>query len=342
MEDGPPPHTIQAFNTEEEARRGREYSLTGPETYRTSFSGADFQITAVLPWEWDYQQQQSSELAGLKASRPQLLKALLATNDEVANRQLLEQIRATDQAIRRLEETQPSDNRSFLKTFASIQTLSLTTRRSVSPVRRMGEAFPAYYTRGPRTIAGSMLFIFLDETPLYDFHRRTLADPKDGSHHFVIDRIPPFNVLITGINEYGHYVEGALLGVTLLASGMTISIEDLFTEQQYTYVARSMIPLARRERHELVSSQVGQGLPSRGKGAASDLKYPRDSYDANGPLGKNTASTQAHQPLRSENLSNASARMMQGGNSGSELIRQMRRSSGAITPSRSAKNLRIL
>ncbi len=117
-----------------------------------------------------------------------------------------------------------------------------------------------------------MVFIFLEEDVLLDIYRKDRTDANDGEPYFVVDRLPPFNILITGINEYGHVVEGGLYGVTLMASGMTLSIDDLFTEQQFTYVARWMMPMARRDRMHTTLNFLGRTLPSAGRGRVSDLE----------------------------------------------------------------------
>jgi hypothetical protein len=189
------------------------------------------------------------------------------------------------QSIQNLQKNQ-KDSIHF-KTFAEIQTLSVTTRRSVNPVRRLGEKFPAYYTRGPRTIAGSMLFIQLDGDVLLDLARRTDHDAFDGEPSFIVDRLPPFNILITGINERGHMVQGALFDVTILAGGTTFSVDDMYTEQQHTYVARWMTPMTSIERGKSLLERF-QAMPSRGHGAISELEILDSTVRGDGSLTRGT------------------------------------------------------
>ncbi len=56
------------------------------------------------------------------------------------------------------------------------------------------------------------------------------------------DQIPPFNVVLTGVNEFGAAATMAVLGVEILNEGYGISIDDIISEQQMTYVARGISP----------------------------------------------------------------------------------------------------
>ena len=246
----------------------------GIEQFAQSFTGTDFKITAVIPYEHDIQTESAGTDRGLAFTAARLESQLGNTNLSASERASIQgQLDTINRA--RSGISQRTDQ-TFYKTFAEIQTLSVTTRRSVNPVRRLGEATPAYYTRGPRTIAGSAVFIFLQEDVLLDIFRKTRVDNYAGEPQFVMDRLPPFNIIITGANEFGHEIEGALFGVTLLASGMTLSIDDLYTEQQFTYVARWMLPMARQSRTRDILNQVGRAVSPFGFGAISDLHTPID------------------------------------------------------------------
>lgn len=246
------------------------------ETFFQSFSGADYQITAVVPYQHRGSPRPSRQLAELQRSIALVENRFPAgqsvpVDDLRAQRAELNSLR---QALRDLQrrEVEPQN---FYKTFGQIQTLSITSRRSVEPVRRLGETSPAAYTKGPRTFAGSMVFILLKEDPLLDLYRVSLDDRYDGEPYYVQDRMPPFNILITGVNEYGHVVEAALFGVTLIADGITLSIDDLYTEIQYTYVARHRTPFVRKTVGKTILDSVGSQTVPLGRGAISEL----DPYD---------------------------------------------------------------
>jgi hypothetical protein len=250
------------------------------EQFHQSFTGPDFKITAVIPYDSDVNSDKTAERAGLEQSAGKLqriIDAPLGASPLPPAQQIAQQQQAAldlAEINRQMVRLSEKADGPFYKTFAELQTLSITTRRSVNPVRRLGEATPTYYTRGPRTIAGSMVFIFLQEDVLLDIFRKTRDDMFDGEPSFIMDRLPPFNIIITGTNEFGHQIEGGLFGVTLLASGTTLSIDDLFTEQQYTYVARWMLPLAKQTRTRERLKKVGLSLLPFGLGAISGLHTP--------------------------------------------------------------------
>lgn len=54
------------------------------------------------------------------------------------------------------------------------------------------------------------------------------------------DQIPAFNIVLTGVNEDGFAASMSILGVEILNEGYGISIDDLISEQQMTYVARAV------------------------------------------------------------------------------------------------------
>lgn len=59
------------------------------------------------------------------------------------------------------------------------------------------------------------------------------------------DQIPPFNVVLVGVSEYGYAVTMSVLGVEILNEGYGISIDDHVSEQQFTYVATEVSPWTR-------------------------------------------------------------------------------------------------
>lgn len=56
------------------------------------------------------------------------------------------------------------------------------------------------------------------------------------------DQIPGFNITLNAANEYGALSVMKVFGVELLNEGYGISVEDVMSEQQYTYIARQIMP----------------------------------------------------------------------------------------------------
>jgi hypothetical protein len=127
-----------------------------------------------------------------------------------------------------------------------LQTLTVSSARSVSPVRRLGETTPTAYTRGSRTIAGSMVFT----TGLRDAFVNMLSKSyKDGEPTrepvLFVDQIPKFSMVLQANNELGGISTALLVNITLTNFGTTFSIDDIYTESTFTYVAEQYMPLSR-------------------------------------------------------------------------------------------------
>ncbi len=130
------------------------------------------------------------------------------------------------------------------KTLAEIQTLSVSTYREKYPVRALSAVYPKSHTRGPRTIAGSMVFTVFDRDVLFEILE---ADPTDFDAFqitsAIIDQLPPFDITINFANELGQTSRMAILGIEFASSGMTMSIHDMFIENTMQYVALDLDPM---------------------------------------------------------------------------------------------------
>jgi hypothetical protein len=59
--------------------------------------------------------------------------------------------------------------------------------------------------------------------------------------------LPPFDIVISFFNEYGQSAKMKIFGITIVDEGQTISIDDLITEQTYTYMARGIQPMVKMD-----------------------------------------------------------------------------------------------
>jgi len=132
---------------------------------------------------------------------------------------------------------------------AEIQTLAWSIYREKNPVRPLGSVYPRDYVRGPRTIAGTMVFTLFDKSAMHDllvlglnpYSTGTRADRdyyQDSTA--LIDQLPPLDFSIVGDNEYGKRMYMNLWGIDFMNDGGTYSIEDLYTETVIQYVARDI------------------------------------------------------------------------------------------------------
>ena len=149
----------------------------------------------------------------------------------------------------------------------SLATISYSIHEAKSPVRRLGERGVNGYTRGIRTIAGSMIFLVIEDHPLarlielerksknwsYDLHRkghsfRTVKkDEEDpGYTNFISTVLEPFNIGLFYKTEVqfgyssdekelnknmrkGGYIRTGDDGAHLVISGIDIISEGMVT-----------------------------------------------------------------------------------------------------------------
>lgn len=130
------------------------------------------------------------------------------------------------------------------KVFGSLQTISISSTRSISPVRVLGRSSAVAYTRGARTFAGTMVFATLNSDVFSEVYDLSMAESAaNASSSMVSDQLPPFSIIITASNELGNVAVQAIHGITLVNYGTTYSIDDLYTETTYSYVATDVVPL---------------------------------------------------------------------------------------------------
>ena len=93
-------------------------------------------------------------------------------------------------------------------TLGSIHTISYSSFREKFAVRSLGRTQAKTYTRGPRTIAGSIIFNVMQEHELLrllGLANGTMLDHTGASHTeaVMIDQVQPFNLMFLFEHEYG-------------------------------------------------------------------------------------------------------------------------------------------
>ena len=155
-----------------------------------------------------------------------------------------------------------------------LASITYSVTREKAPIFTMGDPNPRSFSRGKRGIAGSLVFTIFDRDALLrikqgsDVYRsnfntssayhstgRGVRPPhEDGvmnmdanierwtqaSRPHYSDEIPPFDVTITFLNEYGNASQMSIYGVELTNEGMGLSIDDITTEKACSFVARGL------------------------------------------------------------------------------------------------------
>lgn len=135
-------------------------------------------------------------------------------------------------------------NKKSMKISAELQTITISSATSTLPVRRLGESKPKSYTKGARTFAGTMIFAVVNQDPFQELFAidvlNSTSSINDGKWH--VDQMPPFDIVITAINEAGVGGVQIINGVTITNWGVAYSVDDMYTESTYSYVAEYVSP----------------------------------------------------------------------------------------------------
>ena len=155
--------------------------------------------------------------------------------------------------------SESSTDPGFIEVEDQLQTITVSSARSVMPVRRLGETNPAAYARGSRTIAGSMVFT----TGLKDAFVKMLAKSfKDGEPRneatLFVDQIPKFSMIFDCHNELGGASSAMLVNITLTNFGTTFSVDDIYTESTFTYVAEQYFPITNHGDRKWISTRLSK------------------------------------------------------------------------------------
>jgi len=233
----------------------------------TSYSGADIRVVVSI-----YDNGQSSKicaeqyaeeirkseieqfqvLSNIEKTKTELETVHSGTQDETNLKRRLSRLKQTESQLNDLVETlgdmakdiKKDKMTATTKVLAEVQTLSISTHRDKQAVYACGSVYPRGYTRGPRVIAGSLIFTVFDEHVLYQFLE---AHPSDfdavAYTSALMDQLPPVDILAVFANEYGSTSRMTLYGVEFVNEGQTMSIEDILTENVVQFVARDYDPM---------------------------------------------------------------------------------------------------
>lgn len=130
--------------------------------------------------------------------------------------------------------------------------LSWSIHRGSSPVRPLGKVSGIGRPKGPRTIAGTMIFTLFDHHPLneilpenypVDNQLQLVADSRLQRPMILADQIPPFDLVLILQNEYGFASLVSLYGIQIVDENTVLGIDNLVTEVVFQYTAVGMDPI---------------------------------------------------------------------------------------------------
>jgi len=131
----------------------------------------------------------------------------------------------------------------FTIKLGNAHTLSYSVHREKMPVRRLGHAHAVGYTRGTRTIAGSIVFINYDAAALFELFRDFRYDSKDATmtqYGILTDQLPPFDIVLLFQNEMGQASTMRLAGIEIVDEGSVQGVNEQYVETTMQYIARDV------------------------------------------------------------------------------------------------------
>ena len=128
-----------------------------------------------------------------------------------------------------------------LHVIGDIATLTYSIHQDKGAVRTLGRSAPRGFTRGPETIAGTMIFNVFNKQALYEltnFNR----DPITGKTVYP-HQLPSFDVILYFQNEANRKASLGIFGIQIMDEGQSHSVEDTYIENTIQYVALKVEPL---------------------------------------------------------------------------------------------------
>lgn len=141
----------------------------------------------------------------------------------------------------------------------ALTTISYSMLRNKRPVINIGRTNINGVTRGSRIFAGTMIFTLINQHWL-----REIQDLPENANwigaidELKADELPLFDIMIISANEYGSWCSMYIYGIDLTDEAQTISVEDLFTENVFQFVARDVSTFKTQTLNDLRPS--GSGL----------------------------------------------------------------------------------
>lgn len=253
-----------------------------------SFSGADIKVVVHFPIDSKakalLEQNKSQYEANLQKVNSQLNG--IAEGTLIAAQPGIDRLQSEREGI--LSELQliedELDSLSKIPTsrvLGEIQTISWSIFREKSPVRSLGSVYPRAFTRGPRSISGSMIFTVFHEHALHEilslnmkFYNTGTSDHDKYTYTTnLVDQLPPLDISLVFANEYGAISHMGIWGVEFFQEGGTFSIEDIFSENVIQYVARDLDPMTAIDKRLIDGQGVKEEWASTGSSLLREKQY---------------------------------------------------------------------
>jgi hypothetical protein len=125
----------------------------------------------------------------------------------------------------------------------SLSTISHSVYREKKPVPLLGKINTGGYTRGMRSIAGTMVFTLVNQHLVEDLKEQIPYLEAHGK--LKADELPFFDIMIVCSNEYGAASQLYIYGAEFYEDGQVISVQNIYIENTFSFVARDIDDFSR-------------------------------------------------------------------------------------------------
>lgn len=125
--------------------------------------------------------------------------------------------------------------------FSTLNFISTESHRDKFPVGKLHRVAPSGFTYGHRMISGSMMFGTINQSAFYEAITKINKAWNVGLSY--ADELPPFDIQILMVNDYGRASYKWIYGITILDGSAVYSLDDIALHETYSYMALGMSPL---------------------------------------------------------------------------------------------------
>lgn len=129
--------------------------------------------------------------------------------------------------------------------------ISINSYMDKAAVRPLGYRKPVSITKGTQTIAGSFSTIMNGSNPLQELKLLEVRGDSIGKLGVRAAALPPFTLMIIGVNEYGAAMASMVHGVEITTLAFSSQLMDGLIEEQYEFIAEDWTPLSQEAKGAL-------------------------------------------------------------------------------------------
>lgn len=248
-----------------------------------SYSGADIKVVVHIPRSQVVQKDLKRQVSNSQKDLEKAVDNRSALNSTATDADSIEERFNSDEEISFLNDTLINAENTYTDflngptsmVLGEVQSFSWSIFREEAPVRTLGSVYPRAYTKGPRTIGGTMIFTIFHQHVLHELLESNFKHYSTGTTDYdkqqyssmLIDQLPPLDISLVFANEYGAVSHMGIYGVHFSQEGGTFSIEDIFSESVVQYTALDLDPMKVVQ----TAVQTPQGLTNEWTKTASQL-----------------------------------------------------------------------